>query len=350
MKKMKKVNFKILGIALMSTLILAGCRRDNNKTQPEPKPQPIVLSDSYDINTVGLYPEGIDFDNKNNVFVVSSFNKGAVYTLSADGKKFTELIKDPKLIAALGVYTDEANNRYIVVSGDAGISEKSAPNKAGAGQVAYVGFYDATNGSLIKSVDLKGLTPNAAAFPNDIAMDKAGNVYITDSFSPVIYKISNDYTASIFTTNAALFTPTDKDFGLNGIVYHPDGYLIVSKTDSNQLFKVLINNPQTATQIGGLTDKIRVPDGLELTNDNKLVVIENGFSYGRAYTLSTTDAWNTATIFREETIGKAEFPTTAALASNNEIYVLQSRLAMLLNNDKTRAEYTIKKLNPKANN
>lgn len=342
---MKKVNFTILGIVSAAILVLAGCKnRDNNET---PKPQPQTLSDNYSINSAGLYPEGIDFDSKNNVFVVSSFNKGAVYTLSADGKTFKELIKDPKLIAALGVYTDETNNRYIVVSGDAGASEKSAPNKASAGQVAYVGFYDATNGSLIKSVDLKGLTPNAGAFPNDIAVDKTGNVYITDSFSPVIYKISSDYTASIFTTNAALFTPGANSFGLNGIVYHPDGYLLAAKTNDNKLFKIPINNPETAKEIGGLAGKINSPDGLELTNDNKLVVIENGLSNGKAYTLNTTDAWNTAAVSGEETIGKAEFPTTAALASNNGIYVLQSKLGELLGGDKTQSVFGIKKITNK---
>lgn len=330
----------ILGIIAVSAISIAACKKKRPVT--EEKKEEVFL-DNYPITSAGLYPEGIDYDVKNKRFVIGSFNKGAVYTLSADGKTFSQLITDPKLVAALGVYTDEANDRYIVLSGDAGASEKSGPSGSTAGKVAYVGFYSAADGRLIRSVDLTALVPGSGVIPNDLALDKDGNVYITDSFAPVIYRITKDYVATVFANNP-LFAPAPGSFGLNGIVFHPDGYLLVAKTNDNKLFKVPISNPSGATEVGGLGDKIKAPDGLELTSDNKLVVIENGLAGGKAHLVSSSNAWATATQTGEEAIGAAAFPTTAALLPNGGIYVLQAKLGKLLGGDKTETSYTINRI------
>ncbi|ASW73329.1 hypothetical protein IQ37_03660 [Chryseobacterium piperi] len=316
------------------SLSLAAC---NNSDREDNTPA-TVLSENYSFKSTGFYPEGIDFDTKNNHFVISSFRKGTVYTLSADGKEFTQLVDDANLIAALGVYTDEANDRIIVASGDAGASEKSGANGSTAGQKAYVGIYNAKTGVLIKSIDLKPLVTSGGVFPNDIAMDGNGNIYVTDSFSPIIYKIDQNYNASVFISNNNFSAPQGS-FGLNGIVYK-DGYLIVSHTQAAKLFKINIADNSVA-EITGLNNAFKAPDGLEW-KDNNLIVVENGLGEGKVHLLSTSNDWVSSSKIKESTIGKTEFPTTAFAANNGTVYVLQSYLGKLLGGDASQIDYQIK--------
>ncbi|MBF4505455.1 SMP-30/gluconolactonase/LRE family protein [Flavobacterium sp. JLP] len=299
---------------------------------------PASLQSNYTITDIGLYPEGIDYDSKNEKFVFSSMYKGAVYVMSTKGVTAV-FATSPKLVLPTGVYTDEARNRLIVANADLGISQKSTPNSAGT--IATVSIFNLSSGALIKEIELKNFTPSAGSCPNDIAVDNTGNIYITDSFSPNIYKIDGNYTASLFATNN-LFQPAANQFGLNGIVFHPDGYLLAVKTDDAKLFKILLSNPAVITEVKGIA--FSAPDGIELDKNNNLVVVENGLGLGKTYTFSSKDNWASASKISETAIGKDEFPTTAALASDGNIYVIHSKLGKLLAGDKTQSSYTIQKI------
>jgi sugar lactone lactonase YvrE len=155
----------------------------------------------YTITDIGLYPEGIDYDSKNEKFLFSSLYKGAVYIMNEKGGA-TIFATSDKLVLPTGIYTDEVRNRLIVANADLGISQKSTANSAGS--IATVSIFNLTSGALIKEIDLKNFTPNAGSCLNDVAVDTKGNIYITDSFSPNIYKIDNNYNASLFLTNPSL--------------------------------------------------------------------------------------------------------------------------------------------------
>lgn len=296
------------------------------------------VKDKYAIADVGLYPEGIDYDYNNNRFIVGSLYKAEIYTLSLEGN-LTPFIKESKSAAVAGVFTDEIRNRLIVVGGDIGLSKKSAPKGASAGSMAYAEIYNLATGELIKSVDLKFLTPKSGAVANDIAVDENGNIYITDSFSPIIYKVDHNYNATIFATND-LFKPAPNAFGLNGIVFHPDGYLLVAKTDNAKLFKVSISNPREISEVTGISFK--APDGLEWTKDSKLIVVGDAVAGdGKTYTFSSNDEWKTASKTSEMNIGKDEFPTTATLAPNGAVYVVSAKLGKLMIGDTSQSSFTI---------
>lgn len=301
-----------------------------------------ALKTSYTLNSVGLYPESIDYDNKNHRFIVGSFNKGAVFTLNTNGD-FSQFINDNKLVGVTGIYADLPRNRVVVLSGDGGSSEKSAANGKSGGSVAYAGIYNLTTGRLIKGIDLKSLTPNAGAFPNDATVDQTGNIYITDSFSPVIYKIDQSYTPSIFASDSRFSAPAGT-FGLNGIVAHPDGYLLVSKTDNGKLFKIPLTAPKAFAEVEGFS--VNAPDGLELNNNSDLVIVENGFGAGKVYTLTSDDNWVSTTKLVESTIGKEAFPTSATLVEHKNVYILATtKIGLFLGGDKTQTNFIIQKLN-----
>ncbi|MEO7977480.1 SMP-30/gluconolactonase/LRE family protein [Flavobacterium sp.] len=319
-------------IAAFSILFLS-CDSEKKSTETS-----VSFQNKYIITDVGLYPEGIDYDSKNERFLFSSLQKGAVYAMNTKGQ-LSVFATSSKLVLPTGVYTDEARNRLIVANADLGISQKSTATSAGS--IATVSVFNLTSGELIKEIDLKNFTPNAGSCPNDIAVDLQGNIYITDSFSPVIYKLDSNYAASIFATNT-LFQPKPNEFGLNGIVFHPDGYLLVAKTDTSKLLKISLSNPASITEVEGTT--FSAPDGIEFDKNNNLVVVENGLALGKTYTLSGKNNWTSAVKISETTIGKEDFPTTAALASDGNVYVISSKLGKLLSGDKSQSAYAIQRI------
>ncbi|HEX8013975.1 MAG TPA: SMP-30/gluconolactonase/LRE family protein [Flavobacterium sp.] len=299
----------------------------------------VSLKSKYTVTDSGLYPEGIDYDSKNQKFLLSSLQKGAVYTMNPKGE-VSVFATSPKLVLPTGVYTDEIRNRLIVANADLGISQKSTAGSAGT--IATVSIFNLTSGELIKEINLKNFTPNAGSCPNDIAVDNNGNIYITDSFSPIIYKLDTNYNASVFRENT-LFQPRPNEFGLNGIVFHPDGYLLAVKTDTSKLLKISLTDPENITEVTGTT--FNAPDGIELDKNNNLIIVENGLGLGKTYTFSTTNNWLSAAKINETNIGKDEFPTTAALATDGNIYVISSKLGQLLSGDKSQSTYAIQRIN-----
>jgi sugar lactone lactonase YvrE len=299
---------------------------------------PVSLQSKYTVTDIGLYPEGIDYDSKNEKFLFSSLYKGSIYSMNPKGETAVFATSN-KLVLPTGIYTDETRNRLIVANADLGISQKSTAGSAGT--IATVSIFNLTSGALIKEIDLKNFTPNAGSCLNDIAVDADGNIYITDSFSPNIYKIDTSFTASLFVTNA-LFQPAPNLFGLNGIVFHPDGYLLAVKTDDSKLFKISISDPSIITEVQGAV--FSAPDGIELDKNNNLVVVENGLALGKTYIFSSSNNWKSASKISETNIGKEDFPTTAALASDGNVYVISSKLGKLLGGDKTQSSYDIQRI------
>lgn len=332
---------KIGFLALSAALAMAGCE-DAAKEAPKP-----ALPDNYKITLEGLFPESLDFDEKNHRFVITSYYKGAVYTLAADGQQpIQEFANSDRLITLAGVYADEARDRYIVASGNSGICEKSPMIETGMGSIGYVEIYDANTAALIKSVDLKPLVPEGFIFPNDFAVDDMGNIYVTDSLSPVIYMIDPQYNATIFISNPEQFSIVPgKGVGLNGIVYK-DGYLLVSKTvhdeaGMSKIFKIDVAQ-KSVMPVGGL-DALSAIDGLRFAADGKLIAVESGVGNGVVHVLNSSDQWATASDVKQVPIGKDPFPTAATLAEGN-IYAITSYFGKMISGDKAYAEYNIVKV------
>ena len=70
-----------------------------------------------------------------------------------------------------------------------------------------------------------------------LPLQKDGTIFVTDSFSPVIYRISSDLdTAEVFVEDAQF--SEGKGFKLNGIHIVEDTYLVVAKSNSGELFRI----------------------------------------------------------------------------------------------------------------
>ncbi len=296
-------------LGMLTILLLGSCTRSNDvinelkdiwsKKNGDQTVQQINFTEE------NLFPEGVVYDPSNNRFYVSSTVNGDIGIVTPDGS-YTPFITDAALTSTTGLEIDKARKRLYVSNSTSG-----------------VGVYNTGTGDRIYWVDLAGLLPGAPIFINDIALDPQGNAYVTNSLSPVIYKITPDGTASIFLQEPDLALQPGQ-FGLNGIEYG-QGYLLAAFTAKNQIIKIPLNEPANFSVVQ-LNATLNGPDGLLLSKNGKqLIVVNNaGGAEGSVKSFTSANNWGNATE-TESFITGAVFPTTATSNGRN-VYVLYTYL------------------------
>jgi hypothetical protein len=288
-----------------------------------------------------LYPEGVSHDATGERFLVTSLRFGTIGSVMYNGV-YTPFIEDQDLISTIGLKVDEPRKRVLVAVSDPGAGVRTSP--ATAGRFAALGIYNLQNGARIHFVNLGALRPGMRHFANDITTDPQGNAYVTDSFSPIIYKVDVNGNATVFFENER-FATQPGEFGFNGIVYHPSGYLIVAFSKENKLFKLPVADPSAYSEVK-LNTMLMGPDGLLLSNNGKqLIVVNNagGVMPGKVLSLESEDKWENA-ILANTFETPAVFPTTAT-AYKKEVFVLYAYLNRLFSNTQPPvAEFTIQKV------
>jgi sugar lactone lactonase YvrE len=279
------------------------------------------------------YPEGIAWSSAQKVFFVSSIHKGVIGKVTPQGS-YAPFIHDEKIVSSVGLHFDAKRNLLWVAIGDLGTSTRS--NAVTQGKLAAVAAYDVTTGARHAYHDLGGLV-EGGHFANDLTVDSAGNVYVTDSFSPVIYRIDAKGDATVF-VRSDLFK--GEGFNLNGIVYHPDGYLLVGKSNSGEIFRISTTHPSDVHRVR-LPEALPGNDGLVLRARDRLTVVQNSGA-DRVLDIVSKDGWQSATL-QPSRKSAMSFPTTAVLAGK-DIYVLNSRLDTLFSKDAPKvSDYLLQK-------
>ena len=101
---------------------------------------------------------------------------------------------------------------------------------------------------------------------------------------------------------------------MNGIDYHPDGYLLAAIMGAQSFARVPLDAPEEVSEVT-LSESI-VGDGLALRQDGTLVVVgssvaEDGSATPEVIVLRSTDGWGTAEVAAR--VSTPSQPTTAAL-------------------------------------
>jgi sugar lactone lactonase YvrE len=320
---------KILAAATTASLLLGayGAASTSYAANAE-NPQKVTFSADT------IYPESVTWSVKQNSFFVSSVRHGTVGKVSLSGK-YVPFIKDDKLISSVGLLVDDARNTLWVTNSDPGAGEHT--NSATQGKLAGVAKYDATTGQRRAYYDLSSLE-QGAHLANDIALDDAGNLYVTDSFAPIIYRIGVNGRASIF-SQSKVFNDAE-GFNLNGVAWHKDGYLLVGKYNSGELFRVSIKDPAKIEKVA-LAQPLKGADGFHLIDKTHLVVVQN-LGTDRTVELTSSDGWKTAQVVRQHK-SALSMPTAAAQVGG-DIYVLNSRLDTLFDPKAKKVdEFTLEK-------
>ncbi len=250
---------------------------------PTPTDEPEILGPTVGPDLIlvaqpGLFPEGIEYDVANGRFLLGSIGEGTIYTVNDDGS-FQPFIEDDDLLSSIGLEIDVERNRLLVANTAFIFTDPTLTSQA------YLGIYDLTTGEQLDMIDLIADDPDGEHFANDMAVDAEGNAYVTDSMFGV-YKVDTDGNVTPFAAAEVGITAP------NGIVHHPDGYLIVAATSMSALYKVPLDNPSSATPVDVGQDILS--DGMVWLPNGNLVVVDYGS--GSILSLSSDDGWETAVV------------------------------------------------------
>ncbi|UOQ66925.1 hypothetical protein [Hymenobacter volaticus] len=299
---------RLAAVAIAMVGFLPGCVDDDGNVSFPTAPSRIRVAQP------GVSPEGVQYDEVNRRFLVSSRTRGRIGAVK-DDSSYTVFADDPRLISTIGLNLDLSRNRLLAAVSDNGANTtRSTP--ATLRRLAGLAIFNSNNGSLTRYVDLGALRPNQNHFANDITVDLEGNAYVTDSSSPIIYKVDPQGNATVFLEDPQLSGGTG--FGLNGIVFHPAGFLLVAKSNDGTLFKVPLNNPSGFTRVTSNQNLVGA-DGLLLLTPQTLLVVSG--SQTSVFRLVSNDNWSSSYNSGTFATGPVS-PTTITRRNLTDAYVL----------------------------
>lgn len=264
-----------------------------------------------------VYPEGVAFDKSSQKYFVSSVKTGTVGTVDGSGA-YAVFYEDSTLKSSYGMKVDEKSNKLWVCTGDPSASKYSTPATKRK-LIRLVGI-DLRTRKKTDDIDLSTVF-SGDHFLNDVALDDQGNKYLTDSYSPVVYKVDKAGTASVLLQSEKF---KGADVGLNGVVWHKAGFLLVVNGSEGTILKIDLKS-------GNKITSVKVPqffsgaDGLLWDHENLILVQNKGSNI--IYQLTSTDNWSSAKV-AASTLGTDRFhqPSTATIGGDGKIYVLNSKL------------------------
>ena len=282
------------------------------------------LPDLILVERANFFPEGIEWDAERERFLLSSATEGTVFAVTDDGT-VTPFIEDEDLIGSAGIHIDGERDRLVVADND--LSVMLDPESEGRGAI---GVYDLSTGERLLFANLRELRPSGAQLANDVTVDAEGSVYGTDSFAPIIYQVDTDGSASIFIEDDQL-NPEPIGLipfpvGLNGIVDHPDGYLLVTHVSGGRLFKIPLDDPQNLTEVE--LDEPFGADGMILRPTGELVAVAFTFDaennpQQEVIEVSSEDNWASATITNR---ASADLPLTTIALRGDAVYGISTHI------------------------
>ncbi len=279
--------------------------------------------DVIEIEHIAQNPEGIEFDKNDNTFLLSSLNAMPILKVNLDGtyKPFTS--GEPFPMSTAGLQVDYERNRLLVAAfNDAELMDND-PDTKGA---AHLRIYNLATGVMEKDVKLSSLVPDGHAyFANDVAIDHAGNAYVTDWYAGVVYKVDVEGNPSVFARNE-----TGIKSGFNGIDFHPDGYLLVSLVGVSDkglytdygLVRIPIDDPKSAKVVNFLNEGFTGFDGMVVSSNGHVVGVTNSGTMPGGNTLieiSSEDGWESAKVVNSKSITPS---TTVVITPDGQNYVI----------------------------
>lgn len=271
-----------------------------------------------------LYPEGVAYHPASSLYYVSSVKTGSIGSVDPLGN-YKEVYRNKDLVSSFGMKIEPGTDKlWICLSDpDSAYSRYSSPETLK--KMARVIAINVKSGKRVADIDLAKLYPGKH-FANDLCFDNKGNKYITNSFSPVIYKIDAGGKATVFAENEMF---KSDDIGLNGIVFHPAGYLLTVNNSDGAILKVPLSNPKEVTKVN-IKGLFPGADGLLLDGQSNLVLIQNK-GVNMIYKISSADDWRSAAV-KESSGGLDRFqhPSTGVI-KDGQVWVLNSKLNELSN-------------------
>lgn len=262
---------------------------------------------TYTIPGDQVFPEGIAFDRRTGRFYVGS---------TTDGTIFRGHLRRPALrehlpggadgrTTAIGMRLDGKGRLYVA-----------------GGATGQMWVYDVRTRKLIRRFDT-GL--REGTFINDVAFDRWGNAYFTDSMHPVLWRVpatavrrgGGPGTPEAFLDFTGTPAEYQEGFNLNGIVPARGGrQLLAVASNTGKLFRIDLRDRSVA-EVPVAGGELTAGDGMQRLG-GLLFVVRNQF--GLVTTVRLGGA-NRGRVISEYTDPAFRFPTTAAVARGRLLVV-----------------------------
>jgi LPXTG-motif cell wall-anchored protein len=228
-----------------------------------------------------FFPEGVTAARDGTLYV-GSMEEGSIVRAAPGAAAAEPFITAGAngLVSVLGVLADDARGLLWACSSDAGNARLS-----GSAPVAVKSF-DLATGAPKGSYELPG-----GGFCNDLALDAAGNLYVTDSWSPRLLRLPAGGAAlEVWLSDSQLGA---EQWSLNGIdVDTANNLLYTVNQRAGKLFRIAIGpdgKPGAPVQIS-TSQPLRRPDGLKVVRPGLLATAEGGSGGMALLTLSGDSA------------------------------------------------------------
>jgi hypothetical protein len=201
-------------------------------------------------------PEGVAFDKRSKSFFVSITADGAIYRGTLGSDTVSPFIAGGAGKAAVGI---KVRRGQLYVAG---------------GPTGSITVYDLATKQAVAQFQT-----GAGGFLNDLVVTGRGDVFVTDSFRPILWHVTAEQVRAGSGTPQALDVSAipyeANEFNVNGIVNQGAGRLVVVDSNSGKLFRIDLGHDRSsissideiegATVVGG--------DGL-LLDRGRLVVVQ----------------------------------------------------------------------------
>ncbi len=188
-----------------------------------------------------MYPEGIAVTRNEKRFFVTSTTDGTVFRGSVRGRSASVFLPGDEdgRTTAIGIKT--MGDRLYVAGGTTG----------------SVFIYDVSSRELVRRVDT-----GAGGFINDLAVMRNGDIYVTDSKRPNLYRIPAAASESVEAIPYPDFDATPTAFNANGIVRVDNRTLVFVNSGNGRLYRLDTRTERiTTVDLGGRT--LTNGDGME---------------------------------------------------------------------------------------
>jgi sugar lactone lactonase YvrE len=213
------------------------------------------------------FPEGVTVTSDGTFFVGSLF-EGCIMRSKAATSVMEPFIEPGinGLVSVLGLWADETRNLLWACSSDAGNGRLTGHAPVG------VRAFDLQTGAAAGGYDFPG-----GGFANDLTIDANGNLYVTDSWTPRLLRLSDG--GSVLEEWIQDPQLGVEQWSLNGIDYDRFNHVIYTVNQrAGLLFRIAIEPDGSAglvTQIQ-TSQELRRPDGLKVIGHNTLATAEGG--------------------------------------------------------------------------
>jgi sugar lactone lactonase YvrE len=271
-------------------------------------------SAAFQVPEKSFLAEGLAYDPVGDLFYVSSVRRRKIVSVSRGGSVRDFSGKEDGLWGAFGMKVDSKRRILWVASSALPEMEGYRPEDEGK---AGIFRYDLTTGKLLKKYLLQ--EPGGKHTLGDLAVSERGDVYVTDSSSPVIYRIRRrkDRLETFLTSGPFL--------SLQGLDFSEDGKSLYVADYSRGIFRVGLSGREAVllTRPGNLV--LLGIDGL-YRHRSGWVAVQNGTRPNRVIRLSIDAAApgvRSLEILEANTPG-LEGPTLGVLVGEEFYYIANS--------------------------